>query len=257
MTVNIAITRIKLFIAAFIIATMAATQLLTAQASAASANVKTAQDILTKFTIPVGTADGVFGAQTARGLCAYRYIAGMTTSRSNVSTSFMTSLNSFNSKYKSLAQVPAPAKGGNTTYLVVEKKCQVMFYVQNGRYVKVLPVSTGIQGHRTPNGSFLLGNTNRGWSCSNLYEGSCRTQTSGRFASVKQTTGKFAGKSNYGNMYNKRFFKSGGYFIHGSTSVPTSPASHGCIRVTVAASDWMYDNVGNNGAVRLYVVNEY
>jgi len=44
-------------------------------------------------------------------------------------------------------------------------------------------------------------------------------------------------------MYNPRRQVVGAIFVHGSTSVPTYPASHGCIRVTVNDSDWLYHNV--------------
>lgn len=43
-------------------------------------------------------------------------------------------------------------------------------------------------------------------------------------------------------MYNPRQVI-GDIFLHGSTSVPTYPASHGCIRVRVSDSDWLYHNV--------------
>jgi lipoprotein-anchoring transpeptidase ErfK/SrfK len=112
-----------------------------------------------------------------------------------------------------------------------------MLYVKGSRYQKAIAISTGkgtTSSNKTPNGTFTMGNTSRGWSCSTQYPESCKKQTTGRFVSV----------SNYGNMYNKRHVVNGVY-VHGSTSVPTYPASAGCIRITTTDSDWMYDNVNS------------
>ncbi|NBT26542.1 MAG: murein L,D-transpeptidase, partial [Actinobacteria bacterium] len=43
-----------------------------------------------------------------------------------------------------------------------------------------------------------------------------------------------------GKIYRPKYFN-GGVAIHGSTSVPAYPASHGCVRVSVAAMDMIWD----------------
>jgi lipoprotein-anchoring transpeptidase ErfK/SrfK len=43
-----------------------------------------------------------------------------------------------------------------------------------------------------------------------------------------------------GQIYRPKYFI-GGVAIHGSTSVPAYPASHGCVRVSVAAMDMIWD----------------
>lgn len=215
-------------------------------ARAASGSVSEAQTILTKFGIPAGPIDGIYGPQTARGLCAFRSISGSSVHRGNVDASTMKSLRSYNAKYNSLSRMPAPSNRGHDTYLVINETCQTMTYVEHNRYVRVMAVSTGKKGYDTPNGTYRLGYTERGWSCSTIYPESCRKQAAGTFAST----------SDYGNMYNKRRLK-GGYFVHGSTSVPTYPASHGCVRVTVTDADWMYSHVGNNERVYTVVTGAY
>lgn len=194
--------------------------------------VKRAQQIMTKFGIPAGAADGLSGPQTVQGLCAFRRIAGLSIHRGSLDTGTYNKLVEFDSKYATLQQIPGTSYQGKSTYVHVQQRCQTMFYVVNKTWQKVLPVSTGVKGHLTPSGSYTLGNTLKGWWCSTLYPESCR----------KQTTGEFVNVSNYGNMYNPRQVV-GAIYVHGSTSVPTSPASHGCIRVTVANSDWLYHNV--------------
>ncbi|HEX8134343.1 MAG TPA: L,D-transpeptidase family protein [Actinomycetes bacterium] len=46
-------------------------------------------------------------------------------------------------------------------------------------------------------------------------------------------------KSDLGLLYRPAYF-TGGYALHGSYSVPAFPASHGCIRITIAAMDRLY-----------------
>ena len=43
-----------------------------------------------------------------------------------------------------------------------------------------------------------------------------------------------------GQIYRPKYFV-GGVAIHGSTSVPAYPASHGCVRVSVPAMDMIWD----------------
>lgn len=121
--------------------------------------------------------------------------------------------------------------------------CQTAFYVKDKTYQRVLRVSTGMRGHDTPSGYYNLGSTLKGWWCSTLYPESCR----------KQTTGEFAYLRNFGNMYNSRQVI-GAIYLHGSTSVPTYPASHGCIRVSVTDADWMYHKVAN---MPIFITGKY
>jgi lipoprotein-anchoring transpeptidase ErfK/SrfK len=205
--------------------------------SAASATTKEAQLILTKFGMPVGAVDGVWGSQTARGLCAFRIVVGATASRNGISSSTMTTLRNYNKKYSKLQSIPAATRSGKTTYMYANQTCQAMLYVKGGKYQKAIAISTGkgtTKDDTTPNDTYTMGNTSRGWYCSGQYPESCKKQTTGRFVTI----------SNFGNMYNRRHVVNGVY-VHGSTSVPTYPASAGCIRVSTKDSDWMYDNVNS------------
>ncbi len=215
-------------------------------ASASSAQIRRAQQIASNYTLPVGAVDGRDGANTRRGLCAFRMIgSGLTPSRLGANAKLVSIMENHAKRYPKLTDVPAPARSGKTTYFVANKTCQVMVYVVNGKYRSVTAISTAKAGKITPDGLYNLGGTKpRGWHCSSLYPESC----------VKQTSGRFVNVSNKGNMYNKRLMK-GAYYVHGSTSVPAYPASAGCIRVPVSYSDWMYDNVPAN--VPLWVVGKY
>lgn len=228
-------------------------------AEAYTANVATAQRIMTKFGIPAGPVDGLDGAQTRRGLCIFRYMSGLTVNRKALDNTTLSKLKSYDKSYSSLSKIPARTGSTNRELLVAHKTCQAMTYsVANASgkhyYKRVMAISTGIKGYDTPNGTYRLGGTQKGWQCSTLYPETCVVNKNGRFAGIKNRANKPAG---YGNMYNFRLFKSGGWGVHGSNSVPTYPASHGCVRVSVANSDWMYDHVGNYSAPTLLVTGAY
>ncbi|WP_240795908.1 L,D-transpeptidase family protein [Yimella sp. RIT 621] len=57
-----------------------------------------------------------------------------------------------------------------------------------------------------------------------------------------------------GSMYKPRFFTSSGVAIHGSTSIPPYPASHGCCRLSTAAQDHLLGSgyLGIGTDVRIY-----
>lgn len=44
-----------------------------------------------------------------------------------------------------------------------------------------------------------------------------------------------------GSLYRPKYFN-GGIAVHGYSSVPPYPASHGCARVSIAAMDWLWEN---------------
>ncbi|WP_084965398.1 L,D-transpeptidase family protein [Thermoactinospora rubra] len=46
-------------------------------------------------------------------------------------------------------------------------------------------------------------------------------------------------KGPLGSLYRPRYFN-GGIAVHGYGSVPPYPASHGCVRVSIAAMDWIW-----------------
>ena len=42
-----------------------------------------------------------------------------------------------------------------------------------------------------------------------------------------------------GSLWRPKFFR-GGYAVHGAPAVPPYPASHGCVRVSIEAMDWIW-----------------
>jgi len=104
----------------------------------------------------------------------------------------------------------------------VDKTHQVVFIVRSGRTQWVFHTSTGTErpysygGHtyiaHTPTGTFRIGRVVNGYDNGPL-----------------------------GQLYRPRYFTNQGHAIHGYTSVPPYPASHGCVRVTNQAINFIWD----------------
>lgn len=236
----------SLVVAAIIFAAVAPVE---AASISSRSTVRAAQSKLNNFGIHAGPADGYHGPKTGRALCTFRWISGMKAHRGKLDTATYNKLNAYKSQLGYITNLKAGKFRGESTYIYVSKTCQTMIYVEHQKIRRVINVSTGKKGHETPNTVRRLGSTQKGWSCSTLYPESCR----------KQHTGVNKKYSDVGNMYNKRYVK-GAIYLHGSNSVPTYPASHGCIRVSVWDSDWMYKHVGNRdtgGRPLIYVGGSY
>ena len=58
-------------------------------------------------------------------------------------------------------------------------------------------------------------------------------------------------KSDLGLLWRPAYF-TGGYAVHGSLSVPPFPASHGCVRLTMASMNRLYDRLPVGTPVLVY-----
>jgi lipoprotein-anchoring transpeptidase ErfK/SrfK len=65
------------------------------------------------------------------------------------------------------------------------------------------------------------------------------TTPTGKFGVARQVNGYDVGP--LGVLYRPKYFHDG-VAVHGYPSVPPYPASHGCVRVTNAAMDWLWAN---------------
>ena len=62
----------------------------------------------------------------------------------------------------------------------------------------------------------------------------------GRWEVYRQVDGIREGA--LGRLYRPKYFHTDGIAVHGYPSVPPYPASHGCVRVTNPAIDWIWEN---------------
>jgi resuscitation-promoting factor RpfB len=171
---------------------------------AAPGPVREAQRLLADLGYPAGPVDGIDGAQTRRGLCAWRRLEGHPVSRQPLQPGELEAL-------RATTGLPAAPAGRGVT---VDKTCQVVYVRQDGGWRFVHQASTGARGlPRT--GAYEIRRTQEGWHTSTLYPAPAP------------------------NMYNSLFFH-GALAIHGSNDVPTYPASAGCVRVTPTAADQLF-----------------
>jgi peptidoglycan hydrolase-like protein with peptidoglycan-binding domain len=105
---------------------------------------------------------------------------------------------------------PAPRVVSDGIEIDLER--QLLLVVQGGQTQLVLNTSTGRSGWRTPPGDFTIDRQIDGMRHAPL-----------------------------GDLYRPKYFN-GGIAVHGSTSIPGQPASHGCARVSNAAIDLLWSS---------------
>ncbi|MFD6141188.1 L,D-transpeptidase family protein [Promicromonospora sp. NPDC060271] len=118
------------------------------------------------------------------------------------------------------------ARTSSGKVLEIDIDRQLVLAVENGKVVKVINASSG-------NGE--------------TYEAKGATYTAytprGSFAVYREENRMYASRLELGDMWRPKFF-TGGIAVHGSASVPAFPASHGCVRVSNSAMDWIWDTWG-------------
>ena len=121
-----------------------------------------------------------------------------------------------------LAGIPAPRDSGGGNRVEIDLSRPVLFLVNNGSVVKILPVATGRSGYTTPSGRYHVDRKLPYWRQSAL-----------------------------GLLFMPSYFYNG-IAIHGSYSVPAYVASHGCVRVPVWATPALYAQLPVGMPVYLY-----
>jgi len=177
----------------------------TLRSGSSGSEVKWLQKRLRYLTYPSGSLNGSFGYATLQATYAFEKKHHM--SRDGVvPPSQMTAM-----AMARRPKAPKPLSGNPKDYIDVDISRQVLFEVRNGRVKHTLPVSTG-------NGETYY------------VDGEARTARTPRGSFTVQR--KIAGRrdGSLGTLYWPNYFV-GGYAIHGSNSVPTYPASHGCVRI--------------------------
>jgi peptidoglycan hydrolase-like protein with peptidoglycan-binding domain len=122
------------------------------------------------------------------------------------------------------------ARANSGTLVEVDKGKQVLFFVIDGRTEWILNTSTGNGEAYTEEDKNTPGEVISGVSLtpSGLHE-----------VNRERPDGWWEG--DLGEIYRPKYFV-GGVAVHGSNSIPAYPASHGCVRVSVPAMDWIWDS---------------
>ncbi len=155
-----------------------------------------------------GAVDGEFGPRTAQAVMAFHKHLGLERTFTWQPDDW-----SHLENMEPIAYLGEPA-------IIADLDRQVIYYHQASGEVAVIPISSA------------NGETYRG--------------RGGRLATARTPQGEFrlqrhipAMRISYLGGLWKPWYFSGGYAIHGSSSVPAYPASHGCVRVPNWEADWL------------------
>jgi peptidoglycan hydrolase-like protein with peptidoglycan-binding domain len=169
------------------------------------------QERLTALGYWLGTPNGVFGDSTQQAVYALQKAAGL--SRDGVAGS---------ATDQAIAEgiVPHPLSTGG--YVIeVDLAVDLLMFVDNGKLLWTLNTSTG--------GGYTYYNGSGGYDVA--------TTPTGVFNIYYTVNGSVT--DYLGTLWRPRYFYSG-FAIHGDGYVPPYPVSHGCVRVSYEAIDWIW-----------------
>jgi len=184
-----------------------------------SSSVRRLQELLNGLGYWVGPANGVFGDSTQQAVWALQKAAGLTRD-GVVGTRTIASLAS------GIVPTPRPASGN---LIEVDLEDDLLMVIQSGKLAYTLNTSTGGGYTYTDKGVTSLAITPTG---------------------VFHIFGVINGLDvdSLGALWRPRFFTESGIAIHGDSFVPPYPVSHGCVRVSNEAIDWIWaDNIAPIG----------
>lgn len=158
----------------------------------------------------MGEADGTYGQLTRQAVMAFQKVEGL--GRDGVAGPVT---------QERLATAGRPTAGAGGDGVEIDLDRQVLFVVQGGQVQWTLNTSTG-------NGEAYQSSTG----------GQARAITpTGSFRVQREIDG--LREAPLGTLYRPKYFH-GGIAVHGSGSIPATPASHGCARVTNSAMDMLW-----------------
>jgi peptidoglycan hydrolase-like protein with peptidoglycan-binding domain len=165
--------------------------------------------------------DGDYGLTTSQAVMAFQKYLGLeATGRVNQATA--DALTSMEWRGHALADAG--------TLVEINKDSQLLFIVQNGRTVWILNTSTGDGQPYEEEDQNTPGEVQTGVSV-----------TRNGLHSVYRERPEGWWEGDLGKIYRPKYF-SGGQAVHGSNNVPSYPASHGCVRVSIQAMDFIWDS---------------
>ncbi|MEV6602199.1 L,D-transpeptidase family protein [Actinoplanes sp. NPDC051346] len=182
------------------------------------------QNRLTELGYWNGEADGTFGSLTQQAVYALQKAADLT--RDGVVGP---------KTQKALDQGVRPkAQSGSGRVIEINKKRQLLMLVDDGEVTQVFNTSTGSYEQYESNGHTAVAAT-----------------PSGKFKVYRHIDGWR--NAPLGMLWRPKYFN-GGIAVHGASSVPPYPASHGCARLSISAMNhlWSGDKIPLKTKVWVY-----
>ncbi|HEX4983234.1 MAG TPA: L,D-transpeptidase family protein [Ilumatobacteraceae bacterium] len=168
----------------------------------------------------VQNADGEYGLTTRQAVMAFQKYYNLETDGvlGEETAQWMTALTE---------RPQARADAG--TLVEIDKGKQLLYFVVDGRTEWILNTSTGNgEPYEEPDLN-TPGETITGVSI-----------TPNGLHKVYRERAEGWWPGDLGEIYRPKYF-SGGAAVHGSNSIPDYPASHGCVRISVPAMDWVWE----------------
>jgi hypothetical protein len=170
------------------------------------------QQELTSLGYWLGTPNGSFGDSTEQAVWALQKAAGLP--RDGVAGP---------TTWAALAAGVVPQPRSTSGYVIeINLSNDLLMVVSNGQLVYTLNTSTG-----------------GGYTYVQSGVSNVAITPTGHFSIFRQVDGLVV--DSLGALWRPKFF-TGGYAIHGDSSVPPQPVSHGCARVSNEAIDWIWAN---------------
>lgn len=162
--------------------------------------VQLIQDRLSQLGYFVADQRGSYGHGTAQAVMAFQKVQGISRDGAAGPTT------------KWFLNHPGIPRAASTSGRVIEVSLakQVVMFVENGQIRKIINTSTGASGTPTPRGKYRINRQINGYRHAPL-----------------------------GTLYRPKYFN-GGIALHGSSSIPGYPASHGCVRLSNVAADYLW-----------------
>jgi peptidoglycan hydrolase-like protein with peptidoglycan-binding domain len=167
-------------------------------------------------------ADGDFGVTTRQAVMAFQKYNGFDDPSGKVDEQTAQAL--------TVETVRPHARANSGTLVEVDKGKQLLYFVIDGKTEWVLNASTGNGESYVEEDQNTPGESISGVSLtpSGLHE-------------VNRQRAEGWWEGDLGRIYRPKYFV-GGVAVHGSSSIPNYPASHGCVRVSVPAMDWVWES---------------
>jgi peptidoglycan hydrolase-like protein with peptidoglycan-binding domain len=185
------------------------------------AATKVVQMRLEQLGFWTGGHDGQYGFATTQAVMAFQKYVGLKAS-GKVDKDTAAYLKNFGDK--------AHGQSNSGTLVEVDKTKQLLFIVKDGKTLWTMNTSTG---------SGIPYEATNKKDPTKIEKGDAITPNGLWKTNRERPEGWWEG--DLGKIYRPKYFR-GGVAIHGMTSVPNYPASHGCVRLSTQAMDFIWDS---------------
>ena len=182
--------------------------------------VRFLQSRLLQLGFWLDATDGHYGLATSQAVMAFQKYYGVSDNSGQVDQATADALNTVPNKPR-----PQATQGD---LVEVNKALQVLHIIRNGQAIWTINVSTGSGKAYTEMSKKEPGKELKG-----------DAQTPAGLYQVNREKAEGWWEGELGKLYRPKYFR-GGIAVHGSNNIPNYPASHGCVRVSTTAMDFIW-----------------